>query len=274
MSQPVLVPPASENNFTPHPQGSFMGTCCDVYIKTEANQFFGKPKDKNDPSKGIDNNREVTNAYISFMTTEMMEYQGQMQPMKVTLKNKFAWGGGDKRTNLFKAIRGWYPQATDDQIEKMDISNLKGRFAYLTIAHKKSADGTKTYANIVGIAPPPPGMQGPAIPSTFRTYYQQLEASQAQPPVAPIGVQPQYQGQPIQQPQQVQQPVAQPQQPIAQQPFPQEVPPSMRPAQENWQQQPYGQGQYGAVPPTAPPPMSEEDYGGPNPFGPSAPPNF
>ena len=50
---------------------------------------------------------------------------------------------------------------TDEEAKNFDITRLVGKACMLNITHKKSADGTKTYANINSISPIPKGLTCP-----------------------------------------------------------------------------------------------------------------
>lgn len=50
---------------------------------------------------------------------------------------------------------------TDEEAKNFDITRLVGKACMLNITHKKSADGTKTYANINSISPMPKGLVCP-----------------------------------------------------------------------------------------------------------------
>ena len=59
------------------------------------------------------------------------------------------------KSNLTKLITSWRGKALEPQDYPFDFSRMLGKYALISVAHNKSADGAKTYANIAGIAPVP-----------------------------------------------------------------------------------------------------------------------
>lgn len=57
---------------------------------------------------------------------------------------------GSPKSNLFKFLTSWLGNPPK---YGWDYCELKGQGAMITVAHKQSRDGSKTYANIVGISP-------------------------------------------------------------------------------------------------------------------------
>jgi hypothetical protein len=117
---------------------------------------------------------------------------------------------------VLKQIIGTAPAAN------LDIETLIGQTRKLVINRERSADGTKDYANLMGILPPEPGVNIP-IPQDFvRVKFRtQTQAGPAGQPV-------QTYAQPPQQPQLQAQPYAPPAQqgyPVASQPPPFAPPP-------------------------------------------------
>lgn len=161
MSTPLKPPTGNDSNFVAHPAGSFMAVCADVYVKKEKNHFFGKPKDKNDPSKGLDTKEYVDKAYILFLTG--LKKEDGSGDLSASVQENFLWGGTDKPSNLFKIIKGWYPTATAEQVRDMDLNNLVGQTGYVTVTHNDNG-----YAKITGVSQPPPGAVAPQIPADFK----------------------------------------------------------------------------------------------------------
>lgn len=169
---PLKPPTGSGNDFEQHPPGSYMAVCADVYVKEVDNYYFGKQRDPNDPSKGIDDRKTVTKAFIVFLTSHP-DKQGR--PSYVNTSQSFTWGGKDKPSNLFKLVKAWFPTGTPDQIRNMSLSNLIGKQAWITVEHNKNG-----YASVTAASTPPPGMQPIAIPADFKRREQKLAEQAAQ----------------------------------------------------------------------------------------------
>ena len=64
----------------------------------------------------------------------------------------------DKKANLRKDLAAWRGKDfTDEEAEEFEVGNLIGANCQLSVMHKKSADGSKTYANVGSIMPLPKG---------------------------------------------------------------------------------------------------------------------
>jgi len=61
-----------------------------------------------------------------------------------------------------------------------DYCELKGQGAMITVAHKQSRDGSKTYANIVGISPVIDQLKAQVLP--LEAFAQALASAQPQSP--------------------------------------------------------------------------------------------
>lgn len=167
----VLSSGQASNDYTPHPAGSFMAVCADVFIKTQPNKYKGQ---RNDKGK-IDERETVDKVCIAFLTEEPIEIDGELKPRYAGFWASASMGTVDYPSNARKFLKGWWPTLTDAQIDEgFDLDKLIGKGAYLTIAHAVK-DG-KTYANIVGTAQPPKGATVPQIPADFKRH-QEKEAA-------------------------------------------------------------------------------------------------
>lgn len=158
-----------------------MAVCCDVYVSEEKNHFFGKPRDNNKPHI-LDTRETVTKVTLAFLTSHLVDINGEMKPGYVTARESFGWGGEEKQSNLYKLVKGWFPTATRERIIDMDLSKLIGQSGYITVTHKGN------YANVVSVSQPPPGVQPVQIPADFKTREQKAAAAPQLPvgqPVAP-----------------------------------------------------------------------------------------
>lgn len=153
---------APKGNYTPHPEGTFMAVMADCWLETKPNPFKGSPRDKKDPSKGVDTRETITEVILAFLTDEVVEIAGEMKPAYVRYR---ATASVAETSNLRKFLKGWFPKLQDADFERFDADKMIGRGAYLTVAHRESKGNT--YANVVNAAAPPKGAAIPSIPSDF-----------------------------------------------------------------------------------------------------------
>lgn len=179
--------------------GTHIATCLDIQDQ------FGveRPKFENPNEKET---LDVTRFLFGFRGQDGRTYRVQSFEFRIS---------GSPKSNLFKFLTSWLGSPPK---YGWDYCELKGQGAMITVAHKQSRDGSKTYANIVGISP---------VIDQLKTQVLPLEAFAQAPAPAPgtqiSGSAPQ---QPQTQPGGYQQPTMPPQsQPPAQQ-APRASPPS------------------------------------------------
>lgn len=105
---------------------------------------------------------------ISFeLPNELNEYEVEVDGVKekvskpFSISREFTLSMGSK-SNLRPIINGIIgTQLTDDEAKSFDLESIVGMACLVTIQHKKSADGQKTYANLVSTAPLMKGMTAP-----------------------------------------------------------------------------------------------------------------
>ena len=160
-----------------------MAVCADVYVKEEDNFFYGKAygkaKDASKPDK-LDNRKTVTKAYIVFLTEHLTD---EMKPSYVNTKQSYSWGTADFPSSLFKLVKGWYPTATDEQIRDMDLNNLVGKHAWVTVIQKVVGD--KAYSSVSSASNPPPGAPRVSIPADFKRHDEKVQVGYAAPAPPP-----------------------------------------------------------------------------------------
>jgi hypothetical protein len=153
---------APKSNYTPHPEGTFLGVLADCWLDTKPNPWKGELRDKKDPSKGVDTRETVTELYLAFLTDELVDINGEMKPAYVRYR---ATASVAENSNLRKFLKGWFPKLQDSDFERFDADKLIGRGVYLTVAHKESKGSI--YANVVNAAAPPKGAVVPESPADF-----------------------------------------------------------------------------------------------------------
>lgn len=162
MSELQMHKPQTEGkDFEPHPEGTFVAVCRDIYVKDEPNPYYRKVSKFNGR---VDEKEFTKRIYFDFLTDEAIEIKGDLLPRFARYRANVSW---HEDSNLRKFVRAWNPPLGKD--DNADLQALVGKGAYLTIAHEQGKDG-KTYANVVGIAAPPKGATIPKVPAGFVRY--------------------------------------------------------------------------------------------------------
>lgn len=170
-------------DFAPHPEGSFMAVCADVFTKEMPNRYKGQT----DKNGNVDNRETVRKVCVAFLTTEVIEINGELKPRYASWWGAATFGSDDYPSNLRKFIKAWQPQVKD--WKKVDLDQFIGKGAWLTITHSVDKNG-KTWANVAGAMQPPPGSPIPAIPADFVRHKDkdaQPAQAKASAPVASAG---------------------------------------------------------------------------------------
>ncbi len=90
-------------------------------------------------------------------------------------------GGTSKPSNLFKFIKGWFPSAKPEQIHDMDLNNLVGKKAWLTVEQND-----KGYAKASSASALPTGAEVVAIPEKFKRKEERIQAQTPAAAPAPV----------------------------------------------------------------------------------------
>lgn len=86
------------------------------------------------------------------------------------VSREFTLSMGSK-SNLRPIVEGVIGTAlSDDEAYAFDFENLLGKDSLITITHKKSADGSRTYANVTGTMPLMKGQIAPAAVNQAKIY--------------------------------------------------------------------------------------------------------
>lgn len=142
----------SPTTYEPHPAGSHMAVCVDVYDRVEKNNFYGKA----DKEGKIDQRETVKVAYIEFFTDK---------GKRIRYRATATLGKPDKPSNLRKFIKAWNAQMTDRHLSQFDPESMVGWGAYITVAHTEK--NGRVYDNVVAAMQPPPGSPVPTVPASF-----------------------------------------------------------------------------------------------------------
>lgn len=162
MSTVLTSSQSSSKDYTPHPAGSFMAVCADVFTKEMPNKYKGQI----DGRGKMDNRDTITKVCIAFLTDELMDINGEMVPRYASYWGTATLGTVDYPSNVRKFIKAWWPSLTDAKLETLDMDNFIGKGAYLTITNSTDKTG-KVWANVIAAAQPPKGATVPLIPAEF-----------------------------------------------------------------------------------------------------------
>lgn len=88
-----------------------------------------------------------------------VDVDGKEMPLTISSRYTLSLNAKAKLRADLEAWRG--KKFTDDELKAFDVSKLLGAFCMLNVVESKSADGSKTYANISSITPMPRGMPKP-----------------------------------------------------------------------------------------------------------------
>lgn len=151
----------SGNNFEPIEAGSYPARCYSmIHIGTVNENFQGEIKTMN-------------KVRITFeLPTELKVFKEENGEQPHVISKEFTLSLHEKAT-LRAFLKNWRGQDfTEDEARSFDIEKLIGAPCMLNITHKKSKDGTKTYAEIGSVSKLPKGLECPAQinPSYIWTY--------------------------------------------------------------------------------------------------------
>ena len=168
-----------KKSFEAHEQGAFPAVCVDIFEHTKDNDNYMKPKKfKNDEGGyDIDTKKTITSVCVSFMTSELVEYNGKMAPRMVSFWAPKTW---HEKGNLRKFVAGWIPSFAAD--DNFDEEQLIGRAALVNVVQYTNRNGYQA-AKVSGAMPTPKGMDAlvPKIPADFTRHKDKQDTPQAAP---------------------------------------------------------------------------------------------
>lgn len=144
--------------------GTHIATCLDIQDQ------FGveRPKFDNPNEKET---RDVTRFLFGFRGQDGRSYRVQSFEFRIS---------GSPKSNLFQFLTSWLGSPPNYD---WDYCELKGQGAMITVAHKQSRDGTKTYAYLIGISPVIDQFKAQVLPLEA---FQVGVAAPSHPPQAPV----------------------------------------------------------------------------------------
>jgi hypothetical protein len=138
---PIIATAGESKSYTPAPEGTHQGVCVDVIDLGLLPDTFnpGKVKHKVNIVWQIDESRDDGKRH--------------------QLYKRYTLSLNEKAT-LRKDLESWRGRVfTLDEEMGFDVEKLMGANCLLNVQHKKSVDGTRTYANVIAVMPLIKGMQ-------------------------------------------------------------------------------------------------------------------
>lgn len=157
----ILATNTGGSTIQPIEAGSYPARCYSmIHIGTIDENFQGEIKTMN-------------KVRITFeLPTELKVFKEENGEQPHVISKEFTLSLHEKAT-LRSFLKNWRGQDfTDEEAKSFDIERLIGAPCMLNITHKKSKDGTKTYAEIGSVSKLPKGLECPAQinPSYVWTY--------------------------------------------------------------------------------------------------------
>lgn len=137
-------------------------------LGTRRQEYQGKPKDYDDTLVNI--SWELSNELNEFEVENKETGQKETVTKPFAVSREFTLSMGPK-SNLRPIVEGIIGTTlSDDEAYNFDLESLVGMACLVTVAHKKSKDGERTYAKVVSTAPLVKGMEAPAAINTPKIF--------------------------------------------------------------------------------------------------------
>lgn len=139
---PIKAPASGGGDFEIAPEGVFLARCykmVDVGTQTSVGQF------------GTKENRTIYIYWELLQTADGEEVKMENGDQPFSIFSSYTLSMHPK-AKLRKHLDSWRGKKfTEDQAKDFDVTQLLDKFCLLQIEHSESKDGTRTYANVVGI---------------------------------------------------------------------------------------------------------------------------
>lgn len=159
---PIIATAGDSKTYTPAPEGTHQAVCVDVIdLGIVEGSYQGKPnkRHKIDLAWQIDELRDDGKRFV--------------------LYKRYTLSLGEKAT-LRHDLESWRGRAfTEDELRGFDVETVIGVNCLINVQHKKSADGSRTYANVVSVMPLIKGMAKIGASGYVRHQEQQPETEAA-----------------------------------------------------------------------------------------------
>lgn len=131
------------SDFTPVPAGIHHAVCYAVIdLGTQPSQMFS-------PSRKV-----LLIWELPHERGEFLDEKTKQQTNKPRVISKEYTLSISKKSNLRRDLESWRGKAfSDEEALGFEVGVLVGHNCQLNVAHKLSRDGTKTYANVIGVVP-------------------------------------------------------------------------------------------------------------------------
>lgn len=147
---PIIASANETKNYTPAPEGVHQAVCVDVLdlglIKSQfPDEKTGKDKFQHKVNVvwQIEELRDDNKRYLLYKRYTLSLHE------KAALRHD---------------LESWRGRAfTFDELAGFDVEKLKGANCFINVQHKKSQDGSRTYANVVSVMPLPKNMKLPKM---------------------------------------------------------------------------------------------------------------
>lgn len=147
---PIIATANESKSFTPAPEGVHQAVCCDVIDLGLVQSAFA------DEKTGQPKTQHKVN--VVWQIAETRDDGKRFQLYKrytLSLHEKAA---------LRHDLESWRGRAfTDDELKGFDVEKLIGVNGFVNVQHRKSKDGTRTYANVVSVMPVPKNLGLPKM---------------------------------------------------------------------------------------------------------------
>jgi len=157
----AIKPPSENKDFAPIPAANHVARCVRVVdLGTQTVPKFGVP--------GVTEQKEQVMLIFEFPFQTIVNKDGVEMPM---LQSKTYTKSMHENAGLRIDLKSWRAKDyTADELQVFNLNNVCGHPCLITIIHKPSKDGTKTFANIDAITQVPQGMSCPAAAHAPFTY--------------------------------------------------------------------------------------------------------
>ena len=156
----TIAPKPQSVSFTPAPAGTHVARVFKfMNLGTRYQEYKGEKKAY--PDTLVNFSLELPNelnkfTYLDKETNEEVEVE---KPFAISREFTLSMG---KKSNLRPFVEGIIGVAlTDEEAYNFDLEQLVGKVCLVTVVHKKSQDGERTFANIASTSPLVKGMEEP-----------------------------------------------------------------------------------------------------------------
>lgn len=138
---PLIAAAPASGEFSPIDAGTYLARCIQVIdLWTQTTEWMGEVK----------HSRKVRLAFETPTETKVFKEENGEQPYM--LSKEYTLSLGDK-ANLRADLESWRGKTfTAEELEGFDLFTILGVPCMITVTHKTSKDGQKTFATITGIS--------------------------------------------------------------------------------------------------------------------------